>query len=310
MPRIVQIALPPEQTEALIGEIKQLDGLIGLTVQRGVSLLPPGDVISADLTTHALHELARLLDRHGIGRGAGNSIRTTQPLGIISPRHIQALRQDPSDALWEEMEATVVHESNMSISGLLLMAFSGIVAAVGISTDALHLVIGAMVIAPGFEPISRIALGAVSGGGAFRRGLADTAKAYLVLAFAAFATGLILPTMGVPVPGGKGDYLPAGILSAYWSSITAPALLVSAVASATGGLLIAVNRSVLTAGVMIALALIPAATLTGMALSAGDFDLFARSLLRWVIEVTLVGGFSALIFLWKRTSLHRRSGSM
>lgn len=307
MPRSVQITVPSDQTDTLVAEIKSLTGLIGLSVQRGTSIHPPGDVISVEVSTRALHALMQRLDRQGFLASAAISTRTNQPLSVIASSQAEAIAADSSEATWEEMELTIARESNMTANGLLLMVSAGVIAAVGISTNALHLVIGAMVIAPGFEPISRIALGAVAHGRAWRRGLVDTAKGYLALALAAWATAVALRAIGVPPLGGEATYLPAGVLISYWASITAPGLLVSTVAGATGGLLIAANRSILTAGVMIALALVPAAALTGMALSVGDLTMFGKALLRWFIELLIVGLASALVFAWKRAQVQRRS---
>jgi uncharacterized membrane protein len=306
MPRSVRITVPSDRTDTLVAEIKDVDGLISLSVQRGISVQPPGDVVSVEVTTLALHALMRLLDRQGLSTSAASSTRTSEPLSVVAASQAEVIANDSSEATWEEMELTIARESNMTVNGLLLMASAGVIAVVGISTDTLHLVIGAMVIAPGFEPISRIALGAVARGGTWRRGLAHTAKGYLALALAAFVTALVLRASGVPPLGGEAAYLPAGVLASYWSSITASGLLVSTVAGATGGLLIAANRPVLIAGVMIALALIPSAALVGMALSVGDFSLFGKALLRWIIEVLIVGLGSAVVFAWKRASVQRR----
>lgn len=105
----------------------------------------------------------------------------------------------------------------------------------------------------------------------------------------------------------EASYLPAGVLVSYWSTITASSVIVSAGASAAGALLIATHRSVLTAGVMIALALIPSASVAAMALVAGNPDLAVKGLLRWSIDAALVAVLSGLVFLWKRHRVQRRN---
>jgi hypothetical protein len=307
MPRSVQITVPPQQTDALVDEIKALEGLIGLRVQRGISIQPPGDIITLEITTAALHNLMRLLDRFGVGADASSSAVTSHPQSIVSAAHARVISQDSSEATWEEMELTIGHESNMTVNGLLLMAIAGIVAAIGISTDTLHLVIGAMVIAPGFEPISRIALGVVAQGEGWRRGLVDTAKAYVVLVISAGVTALLLQAMGIAPLGGNATYLAEGSLVSYWTNITGNAIAASAAAAIAGALLLSANRSVLTAGVMIALALIPTAALAGMALVAGDLNLVGQALLRWAIDLALVALLSLVVFQWKRAALQQRN---
>lgn len=306
MPRNVQITVPSERTDHLVAEIRGLEDLIGLQVQRGISIYPPGDVVSVSLATSALHELMRLLDQIGLGHDASVSAMSSDPLSMIAAPQAETLTADVSEATWEEMELTIAHESNMTVNGLLLMAASGILAAVGISTNAVHLVIGAMAIAPGFEPISRISLGVVAGGRGWRRGLADAAKGYVALAFAAGLTALALQAMGTPALGGKPTYLATGVLTSYWTSVTVPGLIVAAVASAAGAILLTAHRSILTAGVMIALALIPTAAIAGMAVAVGELEVAGGALLRWGIDVAAVALFSALVFLWKRFRVQRR----
>lgn len=307
MPRSVQITVPPDRADSLIQEVKKLDGLIGLRVQRGISIQPPGDVVSVEITTPGLHKLVRIMDQFGVGIEPSSSALTSHPLSFVTASQADAVATDPTDATWEEIDFTIGKESNMTVNGLLLMACSGILAAIGISTDTLHLVIGAMVIAPGFEPITRIAVGLVAGGRGWRHGLLDTVKGYLVLAAAAGFTAIILRQLGTPPLGGSETYLPAGVLVSYWTTISSTGLLATTVASIAGGLLLVSHRSVLTAGVMIALALVPAAAISSMALVTGAFDQCGSALLRWVIEVTSVFTFSALVFLWKRRSLLQRS---
>lgn len=306
MPRTVQVTVPSRQTDQLIVEIRQVPGLIGLRVQREISVQPPGDVITIELVNRSLHSLVRLLERHGVGTEPGGSITTSEPASVVSSSLVQAIVRDSSESTWEEMEIVVGKESNMTVNALLIMAISGILAAIGIATNALHIVIAAMVIAPGFEPISRLSLGAVSGSSAWRRGLTDTALGYMALLGGAIAATLVLQALGKSPLGGESTYLPTGVLISYWTNITTSSLIITAVAGIAGAILIATNRSVLTAGVMIALALVPAAAITGMALVSGEFSLALKSLLRWLIEVAFVAGFSGLVFLWKRIRVQQR----
>jgi uncharacterized membrane protein len=122
----------------------------------------------------------------------------------------------------------------------------------------------------------------------------------------AAVTTLVLLALGLDPFGGEATYLPAGVLSKYWTTITVPSLIVTAVASLAGALVVASNRSVLTIGVMIALALVPTAAITSMALLTGDWLLAGRGLLRWLIEVSSVAVFSTLILAWKQRRVQHR----
>jgi uncharacterized membrane protein len=63
---------------------------------------------------------------------------------------------------------------------------------------------------------------------------------------------------------------------------------------------------------MIALSLIPSATIVGMAIVWADGGLAGRAAMRWLVEVVLVVVLSVLVLsvlvlLWKRLRSHRRT---
>lgn len=306
MPRKVEITLPSHQTDELIPEIKQLKGMIGLRVQRNASIHPPGDVMTVEITNRGVNRLLRLLDQHGVGRGSSSSITTSEPFSLISASAAEDIEQDTNDVPWEEMKTLIANDSNMNANVMIAMFIAGVFAAIGIATNALHIVIASMVIAPGFEPIVQIALGAVARNRVWRSGLINTAKGYAAVIAGAAIAGLVLQALGIPLLEGKSSYLPAGVLFSYWTNITVTSIIVSALAGIAGAILIASRRQVLTSGVMIALALVPAATVASLGLITGRLDIVGKGLLRWAIEAGLIIASSALVFIWKRRYMQNR----
>jgi hypothetical protein len=147
----------------------------------------------------------------------------------------------------------------------------------------------------------------VTGSIAWKRGLFDTLKGYAALILGGGAAGLILYLLGTPPTIQTTTYLPSGTLTAFWSTVSPTSVLISAAAGFGGAILVSIHRSVLTAGVMIALALIPAATLIGLAVVSGDLLLAAQGFLRWVVDVALVFATSIIVFGWKQHFTHHRS---
>lgn len=306
MPRTITVTVPKSDTDTLVAELQQLDGLIGLQVQRSSSLKPSGDVVTLNVVNRALNKFMHLLDKHQIGQREDTSLSTSEPTSLISLSYNEQLTRDTNEATWEEMETTAGNESNMSWNMLIMMMLSGIIAAIGILTNAIHVVVGAMIIAPGFVPITRMALGIITHSKALRRGLIDTVKGYLALMFGAAATMFVYRLVTELGLKGEASYLESGELTTYWTSITVSSVVVSAAAGIAGGLLIATKRSVLTSGVMIALALIPSASLSVMALVAGEFNLSGKAFLRWSIDLVLVLITSYAVLSWKRKEVHQR----
>lgn len=307
MPRTVELSVPPKHTDSIISEIKKWDGLIGMRLQKNGSIQPEGDVLSMELTDASLSEFMLFMDKKGFLNDPSVSITTSHPLSIVSKSASSKTYSDVNEATWEEMVSILSKQSNMTISNMVVMFISGCLAVIGIVTNALHLVIGAMVIAPGFEPIVRIPLGFISKSINWKNGIGDTAKGYISLIAGAAVTTIVLELLGKNTVSGESSYLSSGVLISYWTSVTVPSILVTVVASIAGGIIIATHRSVLTAGVMIALALIPAAAILAIGVVTGDADVALGGLRRWLIEVGIVALFSAAVFMWKKGSVQKRN---
>jgi hypothetical protein len=304
--RSVEVTVPAEQTDELVGALREMPDLLGLQVNRGTSVVPPGDSIAIQVKDRGLAPLMLLLTKRGVGRSDEMSLSTTYPASIVSPQAAAGLGRETSDATWEEMEIELGKESNMTVNALMLMAGAGVLATVGLQTNALHIVIAAMAIAPGFGPILRFSLGLVARSPAWRRGAGHTALGYLVLIAAAAGTTVILKATGLQGIGTRSTYLPEASLFPYWATFSVPSLLASSAGGIAGAVLIATNRAVLTAGVMIALALVPAAALVGVALASGAPDLAGRAAARWGAEVAIVAVSGLVVFAWKKRRVHRR----
>ena len=306
MPRTLQISVPSEQTEALIADLREV-GTLSLRLHRGASLQPAGDVVSADVTDRDLPAAAALAARYGAGTSSSVSLSTTRPESLVQAGQHKTVVRDTTVSTVPEVELAIARESTMTPMKIGVMAISGAIAGVGVLTGALHLVIGAMVIAPGFEPFSRVALGVVQRTAAWRDGLKDVALGYAALAAGGAVAAVLSAVLGAgPLSPGSGSYLPASDLVSYFSTTSWTGVAVAVIAGGGGALLLVINRRVLTAGVMIALALIPSLALAAMALVAADLPLAGRATARFLVDAVLVTVMSALVFLGQRLHDGRR----
>jgi hypothetical protein len=306
MPRRIEITVPADLTGRVVERLAAAPGVLGLRVQSGISRDPEGDVITVDVLNRALADMTWLLADLGVGSDAAASFSTSEPISLVASHRAEEIAQDSSEASWEEMEVVIGKNSNMTVNALIVMAIAGVLATVGIATNALHVVVGAMLIAPGFQPIVRIGLGLAGRSRSWQRGILHTVQGYLALAVGAAAASALLRVLGKAPIGSDPSYLPAGVLVGYWTTIEATSLLITFVAGAAGAILVATNRAVLTAGVMVALALVPAAALIGAGAAAGDLRLAAIGGVRWLLEAAIVLSASTLVFAWKRAGVHRR----
>lgn len=301
MPRTIEVSVASEKTGTLLARLEGTDGVAGLTVQRGASIQPPGDVVTIQATNGGTRGVLDLLDDLDVQ--SGGSVQTSEPRSLISESHRNGLDRESNETIWEEMAFLLRRDTNVSANYLALMACAGGIAAAGLWTNTLHIVIGAMVIAPGFEPLLRLPFGLVAGPRVLAsRGAASTAAGYLALMLGG---ALALVTLRALDPGGSAE-LEARSWIRYWSQVTASGALVALIAGTAGALTVTAQRSVLSAGVMIALALIPSLTITAMALVSGDLPLAARSLIRWLVDVAAVVLSGAVVLGLKQATVHRR----
>lgn len=308
MPRKIDITVSPEKTKDILSDLHKLENLINLQVLKGASVSPPGDVISVIIATKSLQRLMRLLDKYGLGTTPGLSITTSEPDSLVDYSHSKQIDRDWVEASWEEMETIISKDSNANSMLLILVATSGILAAVGIATNTIHVVIGGMLVAPGFMPIMRVILGFVCNcKPVLKKGIEDTFIIYLVLIAAAALTALILKALGTqPLPGKAEYYQITQSFFSYWTTVTPTSVISSAAASLAGAVLIATKRSVFTSGVMIGLALVPSAAIMGMALVMGDVASAGQAGVRWLTDVGLISAISYLFFSLIKFLRHKR----
>lgn len=301
MPRTIEVAISSDKTEELINKLGGLNGVVGLALQRGSSIEPPGDILTINATNDATRTVLSILADQNVLDGG--SILTSELRSLINRKYQNGIDRESNETIWDEMAFLLRRETNLSVNYLLLMALSGSIAAVGLWTNTLHIVIGAMVIAPGFEPLIRLPFGWIGGPGVLAsRGLISTISGYLILAVGAALTLMLLQV----VDSSASIDLTARSWVQYWSTVTWNGLILAILAGAAGAVTVSAQRSVLSAGVMIALALIPSMTIAGMALAVGDITLIGKGLMRWIVDVGAVIVSSTAVLGTKHVLVHRR----
>lgn len=303
MPRRIDFAGTSEQCSRLLSRMERQPGVIRLTLQRGASVRPDGDVLVIDTTNQDSTEIVNILsDMNFLRSGA---VTISEPNALVRDDEARAIDEEGNDAVWEEIGAMMRQDTNVTANYLMLMALAGAIAAFGLIADQLHIVIGAMLTAPGFEPLLRIVFGTVGRGQHAWAGLRSTAAGYLSLGAAA----AIVAPLAMYLKGVSASELADLYWVQYWSRVEASGVVVSLFAGIAGGVIVSTRMKVLSTGVMVALALIPSMALVGMGLVTWNLDLVAGGIARWGVEVAcvLIGG--GLVIAVKRSRLHRRMSS-
>lgn len=308
MHRTITITIVPERTAALVRQLEGMDEVIGLAVHREAALKPPGDV----LVVHVLNRGVDDVLRHANDEEGGHPamIVTNEVASIIDAANVRAIEDDVDEAAWEEMLTALRHQGQLSGNFLALMALGGVITAVGFISGPVAQAtafVAASVIAPGFEPIAKVALGlTLRRADVAREGALATLAGYAALIAAACATFLLLRLIEYDAP----DHFIGNEEAQHLAAPDFAAAIISAAAAAAGIMMIATYRRSVFAGPLIGLALIPAMAMTGVALAAGRLDLVAAGLLRFGLDLVLIVGFGWLIFALKQRFEHSRAPSV
>jgi len=134
-----------------------------LAVLRGVSVLPEGDVILADVAREGANQL---LDRlRGLGVHESGTIHVEPVQAWLSRRGFDAERRTPGTSadsvVWVDVTQRAYEESELNWTYLSFMCLATLIAGVAIVLDSQVLVIGAMVLGPEFVPIAGLGLALV-----------------------------------------------------------------------------------------------------------------------------------------------------
>lgn len=302
MPRTIEVRVGSDEADEILERVQKMDGVVGLARQRGASIRPPGDILTIQTTNDASRAVMLVLRDLGAAEGGG-LIQTGAPRSLVSRPHQREIDEETNETTWNEMASLLRSDTNNSQNYLATMFLAGAISAVGLWTDTLHVIVASMVIASAFEPVVRISFGIVAGPRSLvSSGIASTVAGYALLALGGASALLILRSMD---PSAASE-LASRRWVQYWTHVPATGVLVAIFAGAAGTFIVIGQRSVLSTGVMIALALIPSMSIAGMGLASGDLPLAGQGLLRWAANAGVILAVSGMVIAVKKAVLHRQ----
>lgn len=300
-----QITIPSGHTEDFLAGLGGIDEVISVSIQRGASLKPPGDLVLVHTLNRGADRVLQLVEQ---ARERGDvSVASSRVESLIDPRHAAEVAGDLDEALWEDAETQLRHHSQLGTNFLLTMVLGGAIAACGLlltTTTQATAMVAAAVIAPGFEPLAKLPLAIVlRRRKLFLRGLRSAVAGYLTLGLSAAVTMVGLSAGGWELP----EKLLENRQFSELADPTALTLVISAAGALAGVTMIAAQRTALLPGALIAMQLIPAAAMTGAALALGEGHAAAEALARLGVDVAMVVAAGILVFGYKQAMVHKRS---
>ncbi|MCX6425142.1 MAG: DUF389 domain-containing protein, partial [Actinobacteria bacterium] len=156
----LRLACPTDLAAAAIAVLEADPTVSSLTIWRGASAKPVGDVIWADIPRESANDLVAKLTEIGV-----QELGTIQLVPVttwISRGGLEAERAAPgssSDAVvWAEVIERAYDDTQLTWTYLTFMTLATLLAAIAIVTDSVVLVIGAMVLGPEFTAIAALGL--------------------------------------------------------------------------------------------------------------------------------------------------------
>jgi hypothetical protein len=301
----IEIIVDSSHTDELIQDLQQMDEVISLSVVREASIKPPGDVFTVHALNRGADKVLRLADA---ARKQGQvSVSTAELTSIIDPEHERKVANDIDEALWEEVETDLRHQGKLTVNYVGLMALGGAVAATGFAAESAAQAISfvaASIIAPGFEPLAAIPIGLVlRRWSVVGRGLQSMVGGYLALILSAGLTFLALRMSGVVLAE-------EFTINPEVRNLAEPGLreiLLSAFGALAGMVMLLSRRHYLIPGALVALLVIEASALIGVALAAGEAGLMLEGAKRFGLDILLIVAGGVPIVLLKQALVHRRA---
>lgn len=305
MHRTIEITTSSAVTDSFLEALNGNEHIVGLTVMRGASVVPNGDVVTVHVLNRGTDDVLRAVAR---ARQQGTvSVATAELASLSDPSHQHAIDHDIDEAIWEELETGLRHQGRVTPNYLFLMALGGVIAAAGILAEpavAAVAYVASAIIAPGFEPVAKISLGIVlKRSEVVKAGLISSIAGYMVLMLAAAATYWGLHALGAVEADAflKSDGLKHTV------DPDSMVLLIAACGAFAGVTMQAAFRRSVIAGALIALRIIETSGVIGIGLAMGRFDLVGQSFGRLGLDIVFIIGAGIIVFGLKQLTLHRRA---
>lgn len=308
---LIRVYSPAHLTPRVVAVLEEESTVSALAVVEGASVIPPGDLVLADIPRETANDVIDRLRATGVHEHGSIQIQPVRTW--ISRGGFEAERAAPgaeADAVvWSDVVQRAYEESKLTFAYVTFMILATLIASIAIVLDSQVLIIAAMVLGPEFGAVAALGIGLVRR----RFALLRTAARTLAIGFAV----AILATTGVvllgrllgwvteddltgPRPGTEWVYQPD-----RWS------LVVAAIAGAAGVLAMTSGKSGGLVGVFISVTTIPAAGNAAAALAFGLGDELRGSLVQLVVNVSgmALAGWGTLVIqhtVWARVRERRR----
>ncbi len=302
----LRLIVPPDLLADVLGALQRAPDVTNVWHLPGAATKPVGDLVSCDVAKEEGSSIVAEL--RGLGLDRRGSIAVESVDASISDAAVRPELEapgSPADAVvWEEVEGRVEESATLSASFLLLMTIATMIGAIGIITDSIVLIIGAMVVGPEYGPLAGICVALVEGRPRLAaRSLEALAVGFpLAIAGAGVLTVVLIETGVAPEALSPLDReLTLFISDPNWASA-----IVAVLAGAVGMLALTGAKSGVLVGVLISVTTIPAAANVGVAAVYGSWSEAGGAAAQLGINVTAIVVTGLVVLSVDRRAQRRR----
>ena len=306
----LRICVPAALTDDVVTLLRDTDAVSSLAVVRGASVVPEGDLVTADVAREGANPVIDALRELGVHREG--TVHVTPVETWLSTAAFEAERDAPgasADAVvWAEVGGRAYADSELNWTYATFMVLATLIAGIAIVLDSPILVIGAMVLGPEFGPVAAIGVSLVRR----KAQLFAIATRTLVLGFlvamaATFLAGLVGRGLGwVTLEDVVGERPNTAFIYTpdRWSFV------VAVIAAAAGVLSVTSARTGGLSGVFISVTTVPAAANVSLGLAFGAWHEVTGSLAQLGLNLTgmALAGWATLALqaaVWSRVPAKR-----
>lgn len=303
----LRLVVPKALTEQVMTHLAESPSVTNLVLWPGVALKPEGDLLSCDVAREDGSAILAQLTEMGVDKRG--SIAVEQVDAALSEAATAAERAaagSPSDAVvWEQVEAQTSESAELNASFVIFLVLATVIAAMGILTDSVVLIIGAMVVGPEFGPLAGLCVAAVQRRWVLAlRSLWALAVGFPIAIFVGWLATLALRAWATtPVNLARSQTLFIAHPDAY-------SVFVALLAGVAGILSLSTAKSGALIGVLISVTTVPAAANISVAAAYHDAGELGGAALQLAVNVAcvVIAGVLTLAlqrWLWRRRSRPR-----
>jgi uncharacterized hydrophobic protein (TIGR00271 family) len=303
----LRLIVPPDLTAVVLELLGRSPEVTNVWHLAGAATKPPGDLVSCDVAKEDGSAILRELRDIGLERRGSIAVEEVDAsVSLVAREAERAAPGSPADAVvWEEVEGRLSESASLSLSFLVLITIATMIGAIGIITDSIVLIIGAMVVGPEYGPLAGVCVAFVEGRGT----LAARSLVALTVGFPTAIVAAALLTFTLVAGGIAPKALDPSEreLTLFISQPNWYSVIVAVLAGAVGMVALLGAKSGALIGVLISITTIPAAANVGVAGAYGSWAEAGGAAAHLAINVAAIigSGVTVLLATGRRRLGHR-----